>query len=158
MSMKLLMGAVAATILFSTLSASHAQSTFADVPDNHWAAQAVKRLAEAGIIIGRPASANVTNAESVVKNANDALSVRSDANDALSLVIAVKKRVASEPYLQGSMIDVATFTSRGEKIILLNGSVTTKAQRSFAGYIAADAAPKYRIINYLSVNPKENQQ
>ena len=57
MSMKkLLIGAIAATILFSTFSASHAQSTFADVPDNHWAAQAVKRLAETGIMVGRPVS------------------------------------------------------------------------------------------------------
>lgn len=35
---------------------ANAQSTFRDVPNNHWAAQAVKRLAEAGIIVGRPAN------------------------------------------------------------------------------------------------------
>jgi hypothetical protein len=35
-------------------NAAHAQSVFADVPDNHWASAAVKRLAEAGIIEGRP--------------------------------------------------------------------------------------------------------
>jgi hypothetical protein len=31
---------------------AHAQSVFSDVPDNHWAAAAVKKLAEAGIIEG----------------------------------------------------------------------------------------------------------
>jgi hypothetical protein len=40
----------------SCASSVQAQSTFRDVPDNHWAAAAVKRLAEAGIIIGRPAN------------------------------------------------------------------------------------------------------
>ena len=40
----------------SCASSVQAQSTFRDVPDSHWAAAAVKRLAEAGIIVGRPAS------------------------------------------------------------------------------------------------------
>ncbi len=33
-------------------SAAQAQSVFSDVPDNHWAAAAIKRLAEVGIVIG----------------------------------------------------------------------------------------------------------
>ncbi len=44
------------TIAATFASAAHAQSTFRDVPDNHWAAAAIRSLAEAGIIIGRPAS------------------------------------------------------------------------------------------------------
>ncbi len=42
-------------------STAQAQSVFSDVPDNHWAAAAVKRLAEAGIIVGvAPKPAPVT--------------------------------------------------------------------------------------------------
>ena len=41
----------------SLAPAARAQSTFADVPDDHWAAAAVKRLAEAGIIEGFPGEA-----------------------------------------------------------------------------------------------------
>jgi hypothetical protein len=46
---------IAGFALALTASASQAQSTFPDVPDNHWAAAAVKRLAEAGIVEGKPA-------------------------------------------------------------------------------------------------------
>ena len=45
---------LAATLALSLASAAHAQSTFPDVPDNHWAAAAVKKLAELGIIEGFP--------------------------------------------------------------------------------------------------------
>ncbi len=47
---------VLATLSGGFFSCAHAQSTFGDVPDNHWAASAVKRLAEAGIIEGFPAA------------------------------------------------------------------------------------------------------
>jgi hypothetical protein len=46
---------LAALIAAASGSAARAQSTFPDVPDNHWAAQAVRRLAEAGIVKGFPA-------------------------------------------------------------------------------------------------------
>ena len=45
----------ATTLALSVASVAHAQSTFPDVPDNHWAATAVKKLAELGIIEGFPA-------------------------------------------------------------------------------------------------------
>ena len=47
---------LAATLALAPLTtAAHAQSTFPDVPDDHWAAKAVGKLAEAGIIEGLPA-------------------------------------------------------------------------------------------------------
>ncbi|HVF85850.1 MAG TPA: S-layer homology domain-containing protein [Abditibacteriaceae bacterium] len=49
---------IAAAIALLSARPSVAQSTFRDVPDNHWAAEAVKRLAEAGIIEGRPESSS----------------------------------------------------------------------------------------------------
>lgn len=48
---------LAATLALAPLaSTARAQSTFPDVPDDHWAAKAVGKLAEAGIIEGLPAS------------------------------------------------------------------------------------------------------
>lgn len=44
--------ALALASLGMLASTVQAQSVFPDVPDNHWAAAAVKRLAEAGIIVG----------------------------------------------------------------------------------------------------------
>jgi hypothetical protein len=50
-----IIGSALALVTSATLSSTaQAQSVFSDVPDNHWAAAAVKRLAEAGIIEGRP--------------------------------------------------------------------------------------------------------
>jgi len=46
--------AVVTSVVLSSMSPAQAQSVFSDVPDNHWAAAAVKRLAEAGIIVGQP--------------------------------------------------------------------------------------------------------
>jgi hypothetical protein len=40
---------------------ARAQSTFSDVPDGHWAAAAVRRLAEAGIIEGFPRTPTALN-------------------------------------------------------------------------------------------------
>jgi molybdopterin-guanine dinucleotide biosynthesis protein len=61
-------------VAFAVLSggffcAAHAQSTFGDVPDNHWAAAAVKRLAEAGIIEGFPAAPAAKIAVAATKTA-----------------------------------------------------------------------------------------
>jgi hypothetical protein len=47
----------AALAVAASTAPAHAQSVFSDVPDNHWAAAAVKALVEAGIIVGRPAPA-----------------------------------------------------------------------------------------------------
>lgn len=48
---------LAASLALAPLASSaRAQSTFPDVPDNHWAAKAVQKLAEAGIIEGFPAT------------------------------------------------------------------------------------------------------
>ena len=46
---------LAATLALAPLaSTARAQSTFPDVPDDHWAAKAVGKLAEVGIIEGYP--------------------------------------------------------------------------------------------------------
>ncbi|MDF2440720.1 MAG: hypothetical protein JWN98_1704 [Abditibacteriota bacterium] len=55
--MKHIQSTLVAASLFLGGSAAHAQSTFPDVPDNHWAAAAVKTLAGAGIIEGFPGRA-----------------------------------------------------------------------------------------------------
>jgi len=54
--MKKVLPMLAIAAMAVSVSSAHAQSTFRDVPNNHWAAEAVKRLAEAGIIEGRPAN------------------------------------------------------------------------------------------------------
>jgi len=54
--MKKVLPMLAIAAMAVSVSSARAQSTFRDVPDNHWAAAAVKRLADAGIIIGRPAN------------------------------------------------------------------------------------------------------
>jgi hypothetical protein len=56
MKKNLLVAAFAVSSVLASASISRAQSTFPDVPDNHWAAQAVKKLAAAGIIEGFPAN------------------------------------------------------------------------------------------------------
>jgi hypothetical protein len=43
---------ITTTLTLGANVAAHAQSVFSDVPDNHWAAAVVKKLAEAGIIEG----------------------------------------------------------------------------------------------------------
>lgn len=45
-------GIALSALLFSV--PVRAQSTFPDVPDNHWAAAAVRKLAQAGIVEGFP--------------------------------------------------------------------------------------------------------
>src|SRR5688572_28251803 len=52
--MKTIQSTLIAAALLLCGSAAHAQSMFPDVPDNHWAAAAVKTLAEAGIVEGFP--------------------------------------------------------------------------------------------------------
>ena len=44
----------------SSVSIAQAQTPFPDVPPNHWAANAIAKLVEAGIIVGYPADEKPT--------------------------------------------------------------------------------------------------
>jgi hypothetical protein len=62
-----IIGSALALVTSATLSSTaQAQSVFSDVPDNHWAAAAVKRLAEAGIIEGRPGAGRSSETQASV--------------------------------------------------------------------------------------------
>ena len=142
MSMKkLLIGAVAATILFSTLSASHAQSTFADVPDNHWAAQAVKRLKDAGIMVGRPVPVSIR--QKPVRPVSPSENVATTVESALQI----------EPTLSDARIRVRSSKSGGDKTLYLDGKVRNEMQEKVAESIARSCAPGWTIVSRLAVLP-----
>ena len=136
---KLLIGAVAASMLFSTLSASHAQSTFADVPDNHWAAQAVKRLKDAGIIVGRavPVSIRQKPVRPVSPSEN--------------AVAAVYWALRTAPSLSEARIRVSGDRSGGDKTLFLDGEVRNKSQEATAESIARNSASGWAIVSRLAV-------
>ncbi len=130
------------TIAATFASAAQAQSTFRDVPDNHWAAAAVKRLAEAGIIEGRGAvsSADVTSNED---NALNTIVSTSQITSALS----------NNPSLERQKINVVvTAPARKQRgIVTLTGAVRNQAQQTIAASIARREAPYYTIVNRLKV-------
>ena len=71
-----------AALLIASSGAAQAQSVFSDVPDNHWAAAAVKTLVEAGIIEGyssAPRSTPVAKKAAQKKTAAVAKSVKKPA-------------------------------------------------------------------------------
>lgn len=142
MSMKkLLISAVAATILFSTFSASHAQSTFADVPDNHWAAQAVKRLKDAGIIVGRAVPVSIR--QKPVRPVSPSKNVATTVESALQI----------EPTLSDAHIRVSGDRSGGNKTLYLDGEVRNETQEATAESIARSCASGWTIVSRLAVLP-----
>lgn len=139
MSMKLLLSAVTATILLSSLSASHAQSTFADVPDNHWAAQAVGRLKDVGIIVGRAVPASIR--QKPVRPVSPTENVATTVESALQI----------EPTLSDARIRVRSSKSGGDKTLYLDGEVRNEMQEKTAESIARNCASGWTIVSRLVV-------
>lgn len=140
MKHKHLVASVVLSALFSI--PVQAQSTFPDVPDNHWAAAAVKKLAEAGIVEGFPnapeerAAANI-GLEKIALN-----------------VVQVKKALGNNAGLSGINITVDALrinAAQDADIIALRGTVKNAAQKKLAESIAQKSAPDARIINNLKV-------
>ena len=142
MSMKLLTSAFAATMLLST-SALHAQSTFADVPDNHWAAQAVKCLKDAGIIVGRAVPVSIRQKP-----------VR-PVSPAENAVSAVDWALRSAPSLSDARIRVSGERSGGEKTLFLDGEVRSNSQEATAESIARNCASGWTVVSRLAVLPEK---
>lgn len=131
---------VLSALLFS--ASVRAQSTFPDVPDNHWAAAAVKKLAEAGIVEGF---------------ANEGASrVASDDGISPSFVLNVpriKTALVNSAGLAGTSIDVEAWmpVNATRSVVALRGTVKNAAQKKLAESIAKKSAPDARIINHLKV-------
>ncbi len=142
MSMKLLTSAFAATILLST-SALQAQSTFADVPDNHWAAQAVKRLKDVGIIVGRAVPVSIRQKP---------VHPVSPSNDA---VAAVDWALRTAPSLSDARIRVSGDRSGGNKTLFLDGEVQSEKQEAIAESIARSCASGWTVVSRLVVLPSK---
>ncbi|HEX8237069.1 MAG TPA: S-layer homology domain-containing protein [Abditibacteriaceae bacterium] len=64
--------ALTSCVALSSAAPARAQSVFSDVPDNHWAAAAVKRLAEAGIIEGRSGTPQASSRQASALQSNAA--------------------------------------------------------------------------------------
>lgn len=135
---------IAAVIASLSARPSLAQSTFRDVPDNHWAAAAVKRLAEAGIIEGRPESSASNSAFGNISNTSNA-----------DLLIAPKVKTALTQNAAVANVNVnvdVTSPAKGRTgTVTLIGTVANQAQRTLATSIARHEAPGYVIINQLKV-------
>jgi hypothetical protein len=78
----------AALALATSTTPAHAQSVFSDVPDNHWAAAAIKDLVIAGIIVGRPAPARASAPVATGKSAAKTASVQAPVTGRTAAVIA----------------------------------------------------------------------
>lgn len=148
---------IATTLLFGNVA--HAQSTFADVPDNHWAAAAVKTLAEAGIVEGFPEPADngvkvgAAASERVAEGApKKPAAKKTAAREAAGVVTPkVKSALVANAALKNTRIDVTTMDCCGT--VSLDGKVSTAAQKQLAGAIAQKTARNYKIINHLEVAP-----
>ena len=84
---------LAATLALAPLATTaRAQSTFPDVPDDHWAAKAVGKLAEAGIIEGYPSTRERVGAPRPVASAPTAPKVAAK----VAVKAASKAKVAAK--------------------------------------------------------------
>ena len=133
---------IAAVIALLSARSSVAQSTFRDVPDNHWAAAAVKRLADAGIVIGRPANDAHVSADETNNETNAAL-----------VAPRVKTFLMANPSLEQQTINVNVIspTKIQSGTVTLIGTVKNQAQRTLAAIIARNTAPDYIIVNQLKI-------
>jgi len=129
-------------LLVAASGAAQAQSVFSDMPDNHWAASAVKTLSEAEIIEGYSASNNATRKE------------RPGVTPAkLAATMAkVKGALKQEERLDATDINVSGSTETST--ITLTGTVNSKLERDWAGQIAAQNASDFKIVNRLRVAAK----
>lgn len=137
---------IAATIAAATIflpSLAQAQSTFSDVPDNHWAAAAVKKLAEAGVVEGRPGSAN------------RAQQVASLAEQAAQLSLRLKSALDTEAALKGAKL--ALDTSRLTHTVTLRGTVQNAVQKDRALAIVQREAPGHAVVNRVRVESPKQQ-
>lgn len=126
---------------------ARAQSVFSDVQDNHWAAAAVKRLAEAGIIEGYPAVAPQRPSWVQKRLSNPALHQTSTVQP------LIKSALAANAALKGTEINVDTTL----EAIFLNGTVVNSAQSKVAEAIARQKAGNLKVVNNLTVAPKPNR-
>lgn len=138
-------GSVALSALLFSVPV-RAQSTFPDVPDNHWAAAAVKKLAEAGIVEGfsnaptpRAASRSATSVEAVAKSASD--------------VVLVKTALMNQAALAKCTINVDSWmpANASQSVVALRGTVQNAAQKKLAEDITKNSAPDARILNQLKI-------
>ena len=135
-----------AALLVASSGAAQAQSVFSDVPDNHWAAAAVKTLAEAGIIEGYAAS-------DTRRSSRDRRVV---VNQAKAHAIAGKVLHALRQEERLDAKDISVTGSSEDTTITLTGRVYSKSDRDWAGQIAASNASEFRIVNRLRVTAKSN--
>jgi osmotically-inducible protein OsmY len=126
---------VTAALLIAGSGAAHAQSTFSDVPDNHWAAAAVETLAQAGIIEGYAAGQPSEPSR----------------KDSPTLTMArVKSALTQDKRLDASSINV----SINDTTLMLTGTANSRLERDMAGQIAASNAGDLKVLNRLLVAPK----
>jgi hypothetical protein len=139
-----LVGAALSALLFS--GPVYAQSTFPDVPDNHWAAAAVKKLAEAGIIEGFSNAPRERGASS--ENAAAKITLNTP---------VIKTALVNNAALAKCTIDVDSWMPANAKqsVVALRGTVRNAAQKKLAGAIAKKSAPDARILNQLKIADSE---
>jgi IS4 transposase len=150
---------IAGLALVATTCASQAQSTFSDVPDNHWAAAAVKRLAAAGIIEGFPMrGARQTTQKAARQELRTSLKATrvsmsaakiSEADLKVALVAKVKAAWKGDKSLDGQTLDVDVNTQTSQ--VTLTGSVRNSAQKQRAEELAKQQCPGVTIINQIKV-------
>ena len=141
---------LAASLLIG--SSAHAQSTFPDVPDNHWAAAAVKTLAEAGIVEGFPGRADGAPKIGSTTPAQSTLKADAATKAAPTLVASkVKAALAASAALKNTAISVEAMDCC--KSVTLEGRVQNAKQKQLAAQIAKTHAPKYQIVNDLKIAP-----
>lgn len=152
---------IAASLLIG--SSAQAQSTFPDVPDNHWAAAAVKTLAEAGIIEGLPG--RVESAPQIGSAAPAQSTLNADAakkngaaskSEAATIAPKIKAALVASAPLKNSSINVEVMNCC--KSVTLEGRVQNQKQKQLATQIAKTHAPKYQIVNDLKVAPVKISQ
>lgn len=114
------------------------QPFFPDVPRGHWAFSAVQKLAAAGIIEGRPASAS-----------RRAMTPQESEQMAALLTPKIKTALMANAALKGALINVDT--SRLSQTITLSGTVRNMEQAQLASQIALSEAPGSPIVNRLQL-------
>ena len=121
---------VLVSLLTASIIPARAQSTFTDVPRNHWAFEAVQKLADDGIVVGVPETSPDRAQQAAAK---------------------VQTSLNANTTLKQSGIWVAPISTNK---LAVRGVVAGRAQVKWALHLAKLAAPDFEVVNQLGISTK----
>ncbi len=116
------------SLLIISMVPARAQSTFTDVPRNHWAFEAVQKLADDGIVVGVP---------------------KTVPNHAQQAANKVQNLLNANATLKKAGVWAAPLSATNK--LAVRGVVASWAQIKWALHLAKQAAPDFEIVNQLGI-------